>query len=783
MAKRKAEDDIDWETQPCPLCTVETLPQEERIQWLACEACQRWFHISCLGVSSSTIAAYYCDGCAAQGKGTTKFREERPKRAKLGIDYTALDSGQHINSLRHAYTSVIETRAFSTSLAKEMDGAKLSRAYLHEHGFTEPIIVHDSQGLDMSIPQDLTVDQVAELVGKETPVEVMDVPTQDEDRGWTLGRWAAYYNEPSPVRVRNVISLEVSNTKLGDSILRPRIVRDLDVVSRYWPQELQSTGKTPKVQTYCLMSLQNSYTDFHVDFAGTSVYYHILQGAKTFLFIPPSTANLNKYSDWCKSSNQATTFLADECKDTFKVELKKGDTMLIPSGWIHAVHTPQKSLVIGGNFLHLHGMQKHLEIADIEELTKVPGKFRFPYFNKTLWFTAIGILVQREIPSKFEIVGMHRLATYLYDKAEVMANKSGRKSLDEVPLDYMQASPMLIAKLLHLFVQYHAKNQAVELPDTRAHFALSSEEDESCPAIVKSDISRLFTAAQTSEEPGNDESKSTSVWIGIPKDPESPLESKAGGPKTTAMDTSSQIEGVPAKPCSPPGLPPSESPNPYAENNSYLPPLRHFGPLPPVTFRTLPTPTFTPPEVHKGPTTCFRCKTRKRKCDKERPCDSCKEAGLASTCTDSGGVVSSFSPGGPVNRDPLVSTPSDEQQTSALAMNGFVPDIAQAGTQPTVSTYTHQESPQNATPVATTPPAPKSGSRCGRCAKDKRPCGREKPVCDRCQKKELGPADCIYPPARGKNASHHANAGKVKTESSNMEISAIVSDASGQPVQ
>lgn len=36
----------------------------------------------------------------------------------------------------------------------------------------------------------------------------------------------------------------------------------------------------PQVQYYCLMSQAGSYTDFHVDFGGTSVWYHILKGEK-----------------------------------------------------------------------------------------------------------------------------------------------------------------------------------------------------------------------------------------------------------------------------------------------------------------------------------------------------------------------------------------------------------------------------------------------------------------------------------------------------------------------
>ena len=33
------------------------------------------------------------------------------------------------------------------------------------------------------------------------------------------------------------------------------------------------------------------------------------------------------------------------------VDLHEGDTLIIPSGWIHAVYTPVDSMVFGGNFL------------------------------------------------------------------------------------------------------------------------------------------------------------------------------------------------------------------------------------------------------------------------------------------------------------------------------------------------------------------------------------------------------------------------------------------------
>ena len=40
------------------------------------------------------------------------------------------------------------------------------------------------------------------------------------------------------------------------------------------------------------MSVAGCYTDFHIDFGGTSVWYHILKGQKVFWLIPPTDANL-----------------------------------------------------------------------------------------------------------------------------------------------------------------------------------------------------------------------------------------------------------------------------------------------------------------------------------------------------------------------------------------------------------------------------------------------------------------------------------------------------------
>ncbi len=253
--------------------------------------------------------------------------------------------------------------------------------------------------LDMVIPQNLTVRRVAELYGPEEKVEVIDVKSQEgEDKKWNMRRWADYYESTDEKVVRNVISLEVSSSKLGRLIKRPEIVRKLDLQDSVWPAELLAKGEFPRVQFYCLMSVADCFTDFHIDFGGSSVFYHILKGKKTFLFIPPKNKHLKKYEEWCLSPAQNWTFLPDQTNECYRVDLSEGDTMLIPSGWIHAVWTPENSLVIGGNFLTRLNFGMQIRIAEIEKNTKVARKFRYPHFQKIQWLTAIQYLEEDPLP-------------------------------------------------------------------------------------------------------------------------------------------------------------------------------------------------------------------------------------------------------------------------------------------------------------------------------------------------------------------------------------------------
>lgn len=97
----------------------------------------------------------------------------------------------------------------------------------------------------------------------------------------TMAEWAAYYDQPpeSRPRVYNVISLEFSKTPLNSVVSIPGPVREIDWMA-HWPEA--AADEAPAVSKYCLMSVADSYTDFHVDFGGTSVWYHVLRGQKVW---------------------------------------------------------------------------------------------------------------------------------------------------------------------------------------------------------------------------------------------------------------------------------------------------------------------------------------------------------------------------------------------------------------------------------------------------------------------------------------------------------------------
>uniref|UniRef100_A0A1B9FYQ8 [histone H3]-dimethyl-L-lysine(36) demethylase n=1 Tax=Kwoniella bestiolae CBS 10118 TaxID=1296100 RepID=A0A1B9FYQ8_9TREE len=398
---------------------------------------------------------------------TQSSNEGRPKRNIKPLDYHNLNNS--IATPTNQWLDLIADpgkygRVILDAKYKSVPGNLLSRSWLDSSSSSssssdypptlfygpdrEPIIVRPENGgftsMGGQIPgKDLTVQDVARLVGPKRMVDVIDVSSQQSSQ-WTLQKWADYLLPPSSSsssstrkKVYNIISLEISDTELAKKVKPPKLVREVDWVDNYWNFSISGKGKNkametstltptpasddgtavngnrngevkaeiveedrgdikenakapyPKVQLYCLMGMKGAWTDWHVDFAASSVYYTIHTGSKVFYFIRPTTANLKAYAEWSGSfERQQDTWLPDMCDEVRKVVLNAGDTMIIPAGYIHAVYTPMDSIVFGGNFLHSYDIDTQLRLRQIEIDTKVPQRFRFPMFEKLCWFVA-----------------------------------------------------------------------------------------------------------------------------------------------------------------------------------------------------------------------------------------------------------------------------------------------------------------------------------------------------------------------------------------------------------
>ncbi|OWZ77228.1 JmjC domain-containing histone demethylation protein 1 [Cryptococcus neoformans Bt85] len=394
----------------------------------------------------------------------------RPKRKTAQIDYRNLNNS--IATPTHQWLELIADpekygRTILDANYPAIPGKLLTRAWLESQPLPgqpssispdlpptrfwgpnrEPLIVRPEDGGFSSLgghlpPKDLTVQDVANLVGPDRMVDVIDVSSQHSSQ-WTLQKWAEYIQSSAGnttarnPKVYNIISLEISGTELAKKVKPPKIVREIDWVDNFWRFNAAAEGKDvkekgrgsdsregsevrkegshlpegdhvrgevgedleglkektnapyPKVQLYCLMGMKGAWTDWHVDFAASSVYYTIHSGAKVFFFIKPTEQNLKAYAEWSGSyEKQQDTWLGDMVDEVRKVELHAGDTMIIPAGYIHAVYTPMDSIVFGGNFLHSYNVDIQLRLRQIEIDTKVPQRFRFPMFDRLCWYVA-----------------------------------------------------------------------------------------------------------------------------------------------------------------------------------------------------------------------------------------------------------------------------------------------------------------------------------------------------------------------------------------------------------
>ncbi|XP_070597381.1 histone lysine demethylase PHF8 isoform X2 [Erythrolamprus reginae] len=376
-----------------PVYCLCRLPYDVTRFMIECDACQDWFHGSCVGVeedAAANIDLYHCPNCELlHGPSVMKRRRGNPKQSESSVNK---EVGKTVKTGSSQFIKELRSRTFPSAddVILKPSGTQLTVEFLEENSFSVPLLVLKKDGLGMTLPPpSFTVRDVEHYVGADKEIDVIDVARQ-ADLKMRLGDFVSYYCSSRREKVLNVISLEFSETRLSNLVETPKIVRKLSWVENLWPGE--SVFERPSVQKYCLMGVRDSYTDFHIDFGGTSVWYHVLRGEKIFYLVRPTPANLTLFEAWSSSSNQNEMFFGDQVDRCYRCPVRQGQTLFIPTGWIHAVLTPVDCLAFGGNFLHSLNIEMQLKAYEIEKRLSTADLFKFPNFETICWYVGKHLL-------------------------------------------------------------------------------------------------------------------------------------------------------------------------------------------------------------------------------------------------------------------------------------------------------------------------------------------------------------------------------------------------------
>uniref|UniRef100_A0AAX7VHX5 Lysine-specific demethylase PHF2 n=1 Tax=Astatotilapia calliptera TaxID=8154 RepID=A0AAX7VHX5_ASTCA len=374
-----------------PVYCICRLPYDVTQFMIECDACKDWFHGSCVDVDEDDapdIDIYHCPNCEkTHGKSTLKKKKNWSKHdTGQSTDIKAVQNGSQV------FIKELRSRTFPSAddIVVKLSGSQLTMDYLEENGFNEPILVQKKDGLGMSMPAPtFYISDVENYVGPDVSVDVVDV-TKQTDSEMKLKEFVDYYYSTNRKKVLNIINLEFSDTRMNSIVESPQIVRRLSWVENYWPDDAL-LGK-PKVTKYCLICVKDSYTDFHIECGGASVWYHVLKGEKIFFLIKPTSANLSLYERWRSSSNHSEMFFADQVDKCYKCTLKQGQSLFIPSGWINAILTPVDCLAFSGHFVHNLSVEMQMRAYEIEKRLKVKTLTPFPNFETACWYVGRHLL-------------------------------------------------------------------------------------------------------------------------------------------------------------------------------------------------------------------------------------------------------------------------------------------------------------------------------------------------------------------------------------------------------
>lgn len=121
----------------------------------------------------------FCRGCQELDSSrvvTMRPPTRKSSRKRNQLDYANLESGMDSDSSK--WTRILANKPIKDASFPYMEGSEITIEWVNGDpaAMTEPVIVSRPEGLGMKMPSsDLTVQDIAEIVGEDTPIEVIGV--------------------------------------------------------------------------------------------------------------------------------------------------------------------------------------------------------------------------------------------------------------------------------------------------------------------------------------------------------------------------------------------------------------------------------------------------------------------------------------------------------------------------------------------------------------------------------------------------------------------------------
>ncbi|EYB89571.1 hypothetical protein Y032_0230g2966 [Ancylostoma ceylanicum] len=394
--------------------------------WIQCDECEKWFHGSCVGVEEYEdvlIDKFHCGPCAA-AKGPTKMKTILLRHRFAFDDLSQANLPPEVGT----ETWIKEFIKTEANIPPPNDqhvticktGFDFMDQFNRRADWKKVYLIEQARGLELRVPdknENFTLRSIVDILGRSYKVDTIDVYRQ-MTQSMCIGTFYDKMIASQRMRLYNILSLEFSqNESMRKMISPPLLVPELSFVHKLWPDkndlvnwdpELQQVVEVleehrrnkPEVALFCLCGMAGSYTDFHIDFGGSSVWYHIYEGQKIFYIVEPTDEYLDLFEEYQRSETKTETFFGDLLPPGAlrRVVIEEGQTLMIPSGWIHAVYTPIDSLVFGGNFLHALNVPMQLKIYEMEQRLKkevgTEDKYLFPHFELVNWYAARSFILE-----------------------------------------------------------------------------------------------------------------------------------------------------------------------------------------------------------------------------------------------------------------------------------------------------------------------------------------------------------------------------------------------------